>query len=264
MTNLQQLEKSNQPIEIIELSEKECQFVEIFVATHNAAYSFRTVFDPDSPRTTVKHGIKGRQLLRAKNIRVHIDELRSQLNDFGKMSTADVFNMWATIATADVDELVGLRVGACRHCYGLDHKYQWTPAEFDAALTGYSNAVTRGDKNAEVPDVAGGLDYNATLPPVDTCPECWGEGAQRTVATDTSKLSPTAKLLYGGVKKTKFGIEIVVADKTKALENVSRMLGAFKDEGGGPSIVNNTQNNINLGPQDAAAIYEAQLRNPRA
>src|SRR5205814_102347 len=34
-----------------------------------------------------------------------------------------VLRRWWMLATADVNELVELRITPCRHCWGLDHKY---------------------------------------------------------------------------------------------------------------------------------------------
>jgi phage terminase small subunit len=49
-------------------------------------------------------------------------------------------------------------------------------------------------------------------------------------AADTRTLSGDAALLYAGVKETSGGIEIRMHDQLKALENVARHLGLFKDQ----------------------------------
>jgi len=65
--------------------------------------------------------------------------------------------------------------------------------------------------------------------PNPDCGICRGEGSPHVHIADTSKLSPSAKLLYQGAKETKFGIEVQTADRMKALDNVARHLGMFKD-----------------------------------
>ena len=46
-----------------------------------------------------------------------------------------VLNRWWDIANADPNELVQYRRDCCRHCYGVDHRYQWIDQdEFNAAV----------------------------------------------------------------------------------------------------------------------------------
>lgn len=135
----------------------------------------------------------------------------------------DALAKWLEIATADPRELIGLRVGCCRHCYGDDGGYQWHEREYLAACD-RSEA-----EKAPLPDIAGGFGFNHTLDPNPDCWKCRGEGVERVVPRDTSKLTPAALLLYGGVKQKRDGVEIVIADRTKALENACRIIGAYQD-----------------------------------
>jgi phage terminase small subunit len=82
------------------------------------------------------------------------------------------------------------------------------------------------------------------------CPQCEGEGVARIVPQDTRKLSPIGRLLYQGVKRTKDGIEIKIADKDKAREQANRIIGAFVDrkEISGPGGV---PINVTISPDDA-------------
>lgn len=47
---------------------------------------------------------------------------------------------------------------------------------------------------------------------------------------DTAKLTGPARLLYAGVKATKYGVEVLMHDQMKALEMVARHLGMFSDK----------------------------------
>jgi hypothetical protein len=53
---------------------------------------------------------------------------------------------------------------------------------------------------------------------------------ERIVARDTTKLSRGARMLYRGVKQTRNGIEVVLADQDKALQDAIRILGGFNDQ----------------------------------
>lgn len=121
--------------------------------------------------------------------------------------------------TYDPAELTRWAFGACRHCYGEGGGYQWRPSEYAKALA----EAERDDM--PLPDLAGGFGYNATLPPVDACVECDGRGRGRTDFADTRTLSPSARAAFEGVKQTKDGLEIRMADKQKAAESFGKLCG---------------------------------------
>lgn len=146
----------------------------------------------------------------------------------GAAITFDVrklFETYLEIAQADPNELIGLKVGACRYCHGEDHGYQWRERE-------YLDAVGKWERKPDgpMPDIAGGFGYKHFVPPHPDCPECGGDGLERVVPRDSEKLSPGARLLYRGAQQTKDGIKVLIADKDKALENIGRILGAFDDK----------------------------------
>lgn len=76
----------------------------------------------------------------------------------------------------------------------------------------------------------------------------------RIVPQDTTNLSPSASRIYEGVKKTRDGWEIKIADRHKARENAARIIGAFVDrkEISGPGGAG-----VKL---DLSALSEEQLR----
>lgn len=132
---------------------------------------------------------------------------------------------WA-IATADARELVQVRVGCCRHCYGEGYRFQRTVGEMNRDREAWAN---RG-KAAEDFDEQGGIGYDPLRAPSPECPECGGDGHARTVLMDTRKLSPAAAALYAGAKQTKHGIEIQMHSKSDALEKVFKHLGLYKED----------------------------------
>ncbi|WP_217595518.1 terminase small subunit [Cohnella sp. GbtcB17] len=140
--------------------------------------------------------------------------------------TADmVLQRWWAIATADPNELIAHRRVCCRYCFGKDHEYQWADEdEYDRQVR------LAQDLKQPVPTDYGGYGFDPTIRPHPKCPKCHGEGHGDIMAADTRDLSPQARMLYAGVKTTKDGMEIKLQDQGKALENVARHLGMFKDK----------------------------------
>ena len=121
--------------------------------------------------------------------------------------------------TYDPSELTRLVKGACRFCHGDGNGYQWRERE-------YLRALAEAERlNQPLPDIAGGFGYRHTAPPSPSCPECDGVGRTHTWFADTSELSEAAQAAFEGVKETRNGIEVMMADKGKAAEALAKMLG---------------------------------------
>ncbi len=130
--------------------------------------------------------------------------------------------LWS-IATANPNELVRYRRVNCRYCWGQDHYYQWTNAE-------YYNAQTKAKAESKPsPDCDGGFGFDKTRPPHPDCPECRGEGVGCVHVSDTSRVEGDAAMLYAGVKETRDGIQVLMHDQLAALEKVARHLGMYVD-----------------------------------
>ena len=141
------------------------------------------------------------------------------------IGTADeiLSQMWQ-LATFDANELTQYRRGCCRHCWGIDHKYQWTEYE-------HRQAAEKAERmGKEPPDDSGGLDYNRTIDANPDCPVCSGEGVGRVYMQDTRKLSPIARLAYSGTKITKGGVEVVSISREKMFEAIIKRMGLSDSE----------------------------------
>lgn len=180
-----------------------------------------------------------------------VQRLRDQQRERTQVQADDVFNLWWLKATADANELIELRRVCCRYCHGDDHRYQYTPAEYETA----QDAARAKQRE---PDPKGGVGYDRRKPPHPDCPECFGEGIERIVPKDTRHLSPAARALYAGVKTTKDGLEVKLHDADAALVNIAKHLGMFVEvhehggPGGGPIEVVVTRRIIRPTPPDGA------------
>ena len=121
--------------------------------------------------------------------------------------------------TYDPAELSRWLRGACRHCHGEGGAYQWRIHEFQREL------ATAERDSLPLPDIAGGFGYNATVAPRPDCDNCDGKGLGRTDFSDTRELTAAARAAFEGVKQTKDGVEIRMADKQKAAESFAKLCG---------------------------------------
>ena len=174
-------------------------------------------------RDDVKAEIASRQQARARETEYGVKE---------------VLRDWTTIANADPTELVEHRLGACRHCWGLNFQPMYTPSEMDRMRS--SHAQSEKDRNAQSLkrneefeptefDERGGVGFNPNRGPNPECPECHGDGTTRPIFKDTRNLSSSAKMLYIGLKVTKNGMELLLADQARARDNIAKHLGMFVD-----------------------------------
>lgn len=169
-------------------------------------------------------GQRGSQLLKKSYIAAAVAERQADLAARAEITVEAILRRWWDIANADVNELVEVRRECCRHCYGIDHQYQWTQAE-------YAKAVERSiELGKPSPESSGGFGYDPTKPPVDDCPECRGLGVERAHIHDTRQLKGSARKLYAGIQKTKDGFKVLTRDQDAALTNIARYLGMFEEK----------------------------------
>lgn len=202
------------------MTPKRERFVQEYLKDGNATQAaFRAGYSQDTAYSI------GYDLLRYPEVYAAISAARDEMAERASFAAVDVLKRWVAIATADPNELVRHRIAPCRHCNGVDGRFQWkTQREFDEA----AEAAVLAEKPAL--SAAGGFGYSVKAPVNPDCPECGGDGVGYALFADTSTLSPQARMLYAGVKQTKDGMEIKMHDQLKALENVARHLGMFEDK----------------------------------
>jgi len=190
-----------------------------------AAFVIEYLKDKNASQSALRAGYSdsstGPQLIRKDHIAQAINrQLRAMAER--QLITADevVARMWG-MATVDVNELVEYRRYCCRYCWGKLHAYQWTEE-------GYGRARDEALKAKKPePDVSGGFGFREKRVPHPECPNCDGDGTGSVHIHDSRKLSPAARMAYDGVKVTKDGVQVLIADRGRMLENVAKHLGVF-------------------------------------
>lgn len=211
------------------LTPKQRRFVNEYCVDENATRAaIRAGYSPDTA------GVIGCENLKKPYMAEAIKERMEELAVAASITPEWVVGQWAKIATADPNSIVQVRRTCCRHCHGYGHQYQWTEAEYSAAV---DKAV---DSGKPAPDGMGGFGFNPNAAPHDDCPECGGQGVADVHVADTRKLTGPAKTLYAGAERTRNGIKINMRDKDAAVANLARYLGMLVDKkefsgpGGGP------------------------------
>jgi len=208
------------------LTAKQKRFAEEYLIDLNATQA--AIRAGYSPKTANEQGAR---LLANVSVQTYIAELMEKRELRTKITQDMVLQRWWEIATADPNELTALRRLNCRFCHGIDHEYQWRDEkELESAMSSELMLAKVEDRRPREINANGGFGYDELADPHPDCPSCNGEGTVDLHFADTRKLKGASRLLFAGVKQTKFGIEVSMQDQGKALENVARHLGMFKDK----------------------------------
>jgi phage terminase small subunit len=219
------MENKNDPTDpITRLSAKQEKFAVLYVAYRRPGDAYARVYNVKNMSQNTIHS-EASELLRNPKVAKRIAELRAEVAKNFNMEAVDVFKQWVDIATADPADLIKYRRVCCRFCYGVDNSYQWIDQNE------YANAIAAAiDKQKPTPQLAGGFGFIKNKEPNENCKQCAGEGHENIYITPTNKLSPQAKLLYAGIKKTRDGVQILMRNQDEALVNIARFLGMQKQE----------------------------------
>ncbi|OQS42328.1 terminase small subunit [Chromobacterium haemolyticum] len=203
---------------------KQLAFVEAYLgeARMNATRAYKLA--GYSCATDQVAGVEGHRLLKNPKVEAAIAERRRQMAENTDITPEKVLKLWMERATVDVNEIVEYRRDNCRHCWGVDHQYQWTESEYQRAQ---HEAAESGD---QPPDAIGGFGYNATREPNPSCPECAGEGRGKVHVHDTRRLKGAARQMYRGVHQGKDGLKALVGNPDEALKEVGRILGVYTSD----------------------------------
>lgn len=189
------------------------------------------LIDLNATQAAIRAGYSGKtaaviaaENLTKPNVAAYLAQRRKEIADKTAITPEVVLQRWWDLANVDVNEIVEYRRQNCRHCWGIEHGYQWTHGEYEKAQR---DADAEGKDS---PSCDGGFDFDHNREPNADCPECGGEGKGKIHVHDTRRLKGPARALYAGVHQGKDGLKVLLEDRGKALENVARHLGMFNDK----------------------------------
>jgi phage terminase small subunit len=174
-------------------------------------------------------------LLCNPEIMLAVNERLAEIAHAKALTSEWVLDQWRQLATADPTEACYIRVECCRHCWGMNHSYQWTEFEYQETLV--AAAAHQCGSQCEQPCVkrippmaVGGFGYSPHVEPNAECPVCHGDGQTKVVLVDSKNVKGSARRLISGIKQTKQGVEIKFRDQDAALDRIARYLGMLVDK----------------------------------
>lgn len=200
------------------LTDKQQRFVDEYMVDMNATQAaIRAGYSPHTANE------QGSQLLAKLSIQRALNAARKEQQERTQITADGVLREAWNIVTADTRELVELKTGCCRCCYGEGHRWQRTVGEMNRDREKWVEKVS----NPAEFDEQGGIGFNPLRAPH---PECGGDGRARVVLKDTRYLSEKGSALYAGAKQTQFGIEVKTHDKSPYAEKLFRHLGLYEKD----------------------------------
>lgn len=197
--------------------ERYCQLA----AFNSYAHAYREAFGVDDGHFKTRGSFDNTiyQLNARAEITCRINQIQSRAAKPLQITREWLLEWWHKRMTYDPREIMAWAVHACHYCHGDGHGYQWREPDYMEALAQAEAA------QAPLPDIGGGFGYTTRRPPHADCPKCDGRGLARSDITDTRELSPQARAAFDGIKETRQGIEIKMADKDKAAEQFAKLSG---------------------------------------
>jgi hypothetical protein len=239
------------------LTQKQEDFARYYVAYRNASTAYAQVYDvgPNTKPATVYRNATA--LLHHPDVAARIEQLRGLAESETVMRARELLGDLLDIASADPNKLIAHRRVNCRHCRGVGHAYQWQDAEWSI------RAATAMDAEQAPPRDDGGFGYDPTLPPVPTCPSCFGQGVAVVNVANTDELDPRTRKLYKGIKlKGDGSLEVLMHDQADARKEVAKIFGVYKTDRGGGIDLSLPAEPLALGAtaEDSAAAYMEMVK----
>ena len=195
----------------------------------------------------------GSRMLRKVNVQTELTRKIKERTDKLDMEGEDVLRAWVEIVNLDVNDLQQLRIIPCPYCYSTNGLPQYTAEDKEQEFKRFRGALMDGvgggfvqtvkkqkDKNGQTKEVTVGLPAFPGFDGIETldeskapnphCHHCGGRGRPKVVYLDSTNLSPLARKMLGGVDIVKGDIRLLLPNKEKALENLAKAFGLFREQ----------------------------------
>lgn len=224
--------KSNELPDISHLTMRQQLFVDEYLVDFNAyRAALRAGYTPASADT---HAC---ELLKHPLLKPHIDAGKADMRERTRPTRDRVLADIEIAANADINDIAQFRRHCCRHCWGIDHLYQYTPAEYEKSqeLHEIRRFQILHDSKYDIGafKAHSGDWYKKNREPNEECPECHGEGKSEVFFNDTRHLSRAGIIMYAGAEVGKDGIKVKSESKKSYIEMLAKHHKIFEDKVGG-------------------------------
>lgn len=184
-------------------------------------------------------GVNASRLLADPRVQAALSQADAETRKSNALTVERLAEHLRELVEADPRDLIDYRRGACRHCWGVDFKYQRKQSELERDIEAYKaqnrlahkKGLVELDPMAAFFDYAGGVGFMRTRAPNPDCPECEGIGEGYEFPKDLRDVPPAAARLYAGLKITREGFEIKTRSQDKMLELAMRAAGMLTEKG---------------------------------
>lgn len=203
------------------LTGRQENFARAFSECGVALDAYKAAYESDgSSRATAR--VNAYRMLKNPKVAARVRELQDTAAQRSGRSAAALIAELEEMVSADLNELIQLVVGACRHCWGEHGAYEWRDdAEYARAC---DEALAGGQP---LPSMAGGFGYQFERDPNAECGHCDGAGIQRVRLTNTADLSPGVRRLFRGIELFPDGSikRVLLHDQMQARIELHRLRG---------------------------------------
>jgi phage terminase small subunit len=207
------------------LTGRQENFARAYAECGVALDAYRAAYEADgSSRATAR--VNAYRLLKNPRVASRIRELQDSAAERSGRSAAALIRELEEMASADLNELMQLVVGSCRHCWGERGAYQWRD-DMEYAHAWDEAVATK----KPLPSMAGGFGYQFERDPNLECVSCDGAGIQRVRFTNTADLSPGVRRLFRGIELFPDGSikRVLLHDQMAARIELHRLKGLHID-----------------------------------
>jgi hypothetical protein len=172
----------------------------------------------------------GSRLRARPDVAARIRELRSIAAQALNVEVAELALQAHEIATASLVDIMPIDVFGCRHCCGIDGKYQWRDAaEACKAIDEWVRSANSPMPKPAPAGTEGGYGYSSRSPVNPECEACRGLGVPMLRIIASCDWPEGAKQAYEGVQVDGDGrvTKVLIADRSKWAHQRNQLAGSY-------------------------------------
>jgi hypothetical protein len=204
-------------------------FVREFMANGGVASRAYAVAYPDVTSDASRRA-HGSRLRATPAVAERIRALRQIAAQALNVEVAELALQAHEIASASMVDISPVEVFGCRHCHGIDGKYQWRdPVEACKAIDDWVRSANSPMPKPAPASTEGGYGYSSRSPVNPECEACRGLGVPMLRIIPSCDWPEGAKQAYEGVQVDGDGrvTKVLIADRSKWAHQRNQLAGSY-------------------------------------